>query len=293
MKRMSRKIITTLAVLLAVFTVSAAGWAAEASMKTGQTGKEEASDVAVPVIMYHHILKDRNRWGDYIISPAEFEADLQYITEAGYTSITVEQLIAYVTVGVPLPEKPIILSFDDGHRSFYAYAAPLLEQYGQRAVVAVVGEYSEQYSETDDHNVYYAYMSWEEIAEVSRSGAAEIQNHSYALHDNTGKRSGAKKMRGESTEEYAAVLWQDIEPLQEKLEAVTGKRPNTFVYPFGAVSAESAGILREMGFAAAFDCESKLNRFRVGDTDALMEIHRVNRRHGYSAEAILAKLMSD
>ena len=280
------KIFSVIALLLALFIISAGGWVA------GAAEVEADGTVAVPIIMYHHILKQESRLGDYIISPAEFEADLKYITEAGYTSVTVGQLTDYVQNGTPLPQKPIVISFDDGHRSFYSYAAPLLEKYSQRAVVAIVGDYSEQYSNTDDHNTAYAYMSWEEIAEVSGSGVAEIQNHSYSLHNNTGRRNGTKKLRGESVEEYARVLTEDIVRLQDKLEAVTGIRPAAFVYPFGAISDESTQILRDIGFSAAFDCESKLNRLQVGDTDALMHLHRVNRRHGLSAEEILAKLTS-
>ena len=282
----TEKISAVIAVLLALFTISACGWI------IGTANVDNSNSVAVPVIMYHHILKQESRLGDYIISPAEFEADLKYITEAGYTSITAEQLINYVERGIPLPEKPIILSFDDGHRSFYSYAAPLLEKYSQRAVVAIVGDYSEQYSNTDDHNTAYAYMSWEEIFEVCESGVAEIQNHSYSLHDNTGRRNGTKKLKGESLEEYTNLLHGDLGKLQDKLESVTGKRPNTFVYPFGAISAESTQILRDIGFSAAFDCESKLNFFSVGDVDALMHVHRVNRRHGYCVEEILTNLFN-
>jgi len=274
----------TAAVLAALFIVSLFGW-------RGRASADETQNVKVPVIMYHHILKEPSRWGDYVISPEEFEEDLRYLAEEGYTAVTATQLIGFVKYGLPLPEKPVVLSFDDGHRSFYAYAYPLLKQYDQKAVVAIVGEYSESYSVGEDHNVAYAYLSWDEIAELSASGYAEIQNHTWAMHDNTGRRNGVKRLKGESAEEYAAVLAADLGRLQDKLEEITGVRPNTFVYPFGAVSEGSAEILRELGFEAAFDCESKLNLLAFGDDEALMRIHRANRRHGRSARQILEKLV--
>ncbi len=280
----------TLALLTALFALSAIGWLGQSAATYAGNTRQPESAVRVPVIMYHHILRDSRRWGDYVVSPDEFEEDLRYLTDAGYVSISVTQLIAYVKYGEPLPEKPVILSFDDGHRSFLAYALPLLEKYGQQAVVAVVGSYSEAYSESDDHNVAYAYLSWDEIAEISAGGRAEILNHTWSLHDNSGRRNGTKRISGETLEEYSAVLHEDIGRLQDKLEAVTGARPSAFVYPFGAISGESVDILRDMGFEAALDCEGRLNLFTPGDEDALMDIHRVNRRHGLSAQAIIEKL---
>ena len=288
MPSLSTKALPVISALVILFTLSAAGWLVRSEAAPGT--EPTAGSVHVPVIMYHHILKDPSRWGDYIISPDEFEEDLRYLSAAGYTSISMTQLINYVKYGGPLPEKPVILSFDDGHRSFLTYALPLLKKYGQQAVVAVVGSYSETYSTGDDHNPAYAYLDWEEIAVLSASGFAEIQNHTWALHDNSGRRNGAKKLRGETLEQYARVLSDDIGRLQDKLEEITGTRPNTFVYPFGAVSPESVGILRDMGFEAALDCEGRLNLFTPGDEDALMDIHRVNRRHGLSAQAIIEKL---
>ncbi len=278
----------TLALLAVLFAVSAAGWLVCAPAAAAATTEDGA--VRVPVIMYHHILKDSRRWGDYIISPDEFEEDLRYLDGAGYTSVNMTQLINFVKYGQPLPEKPVILSFDDGHRSFLAYAMPLLEKYDFKAVVAVVGSYSETYSEGEDHNVAYAYLSWDEIAELSESGRAEILNHTWNMHDNRGLRNGTKMLRGETVEEYARALRGDVGRLQDKLEEVTGARPNAFVYPFGAISGESVAILRGMGFEAALDCESRLNVFAPGDEDALMRIHRVNRRHGLSAREIIEKL---
>ena len=70
--------------------------------------------VEVPVVMYHSMLKDEARHGQYVISPEEFENDLQYLQSHGYTTILIEDLIAY-TKGGSLPEKPVLLTFDDGY----------------------------------------------------------------------------------------------------------------------------------------------------------------------------------
>ena len=63
--------------------------------------------------MYHSILKDPQRTGDYVISPEQLEKDLIYLQNHGYTTVLLADLIAYVHEGTPLPDKPIVLTFDD------------------------------------------------------------------------------------------------------------------------------------------------------------------------------------
>ena len=70
--------------------------------------------VEVPVIMYHSVLKDEAQHGAYVISPAEFEKDLLWLKENGYTTVSTGELIAY-TQGGTLPEKPVLITFDDGY----------------------------------------------------------------------------------------------------------------------------------------------------------------------------------
>ena len=69
--------------------------------------------VSIPIVMYHSILKDEARHGKYVISPAEFENDLLYLQEHGYTTILIQDLINY-TQGGSLPEKPVLLTFEIG-----------------------------------------------------------------------------------------------------------------------------------------------------------------------------------
>ena len=71
--------------------------------------------VRVPILMYHSILKDSARQGKYVISPAVLAADLDALQVKGYTAITVSDLLAYVQDGADLPEKPVMITFDDGH----------------------------------------------------------------------------------------------------------------------------------------------------------------------------------
>ena len=81
----------------------------------------------VPIIMYHHILKDSSRQGKYVISPDEFEKDLLTLKEKGFTTVLIRDLVDYVYGSKELPEKPIVLTFDDGYESNHHYIIPIIE----------------------------------------------------------------------------------------------------------------------------------------------------------------------
>ena len=84
--------------------------------------------VHLPVLMYHSILKDSARQGQYVISPSVLSADLDALQQRGYQTVTVSDLLAYVYDGVSLPEKPVMITFDDGYYNNYVYAYPLRER---------------------------------------------------------------------------------------------------------------------------------------------------------------------
>ncbi len=232
--------------------------------------------IRVPVIMYHHMLKDTSRLGRYTISPAMFENDLIYLKEHGYESISVGQLIDHAETGAPLPEKPVVITFDDGYESFYTYAWPLLKQYGFKATLSVIGVYSDQYSENPDHHINYSHVTWEEVAEMTAGGLVEVACHSYDMHREGGPRRGARRMKGETAEQYRAALTADVERFQVQLETWLGARTVIYTYPFGDVSDDALPTLKALGFKAAMTCYEKPNYF-IGSKEELYTIMRFNR----------------
>ena len=100
----------------------------------------------LPIVMYHHISENPSQWNDYVISPAELESDLRYLRAQGYETVSVSQLLAWQAGQFQMPEKPCMITFDDGFESTRTYAEPLLEQYGFCGVVAVIGAVCEKFS---------------------------------------------------------------------------------------------------------------------------------------------------
>lgn len=243
--------------------------------------------VEIPVVMYHAVLKDESRHGKYVISPAEFENDVQYLKKHGYTTVLVEDLIAYARGEGELPEKPVLLTFDDGYYNNYLYAFEVAKQYKCKFVISPIAFWADRYTETGEQNAYYTHATWEELKEMADSGLVEVQNHSYDLHKSG---IGVKKVSGETEEQYKARLTADLEKAQDRIEAQVGARPTAFFYPFGAISRTTPELIREMGFSATFTCEERVSRI-TRDPESLYGLGRYLRVSGISSERFFAEKM--
>ena len=232
--------------------------------------------IEVPIIMYHSILKDPSRSNKYTVTPTVLEEDLKYIKDKGYTTVTITDLISYVYDNKPLPENPIVLTFDDGHYNNYGYLFPLLEKYDMKAVISIVGSYTDKFTETDEANLNYSYLRWKDIKELMDTGRIEFQNHTYNLHSNTGKRIGTKKIKGETDEHYKSILKDDILKLQQEFKENTNYIPQCFTYPFGGISNASLDIIKELGFKASLSCEQGINKL-TKNPNSLYLLKRYNR----------------
>lgn len=246
---------------------------------------ESRKGVKLPIIMYHGILKDESKQGEYVLSPLELESDMLYLKEHGYTPILCQDLISYVYSDKELPEKPVILSFDDGCYNNVQYVIPLLSKYNMKAVFAVVGTFCDKAEEENDPNPNYSYMSWKDCKEAYTSGRVEIACHSDNLHT-IGERMGAKKKANESYDDYRAVFMTDTLNFLDKIKTKSEIIPNTYVYPYGAVSEESLQLVKACGFKVSFSVEEKQN-YITKDKECLYRLNRYNRPSGISTEEFM------
>ena len=237
------------------------------------------------ILMYHSILDNPKRVGDYVITPKMFENDLKYLKQSGYETIVTRNLIDYVEKGTPLPEKAVVITFDDGYYNNYSYAYPLLKKYGMRGVLSVIGYYTEQYSKEKTFNNNYSHVTWKMIKEMSDNGVFEIQNHTYNLH-NLNKRKGVLKQKAENNEEYEKMLKTDIGNNQKLLSKNCGITPEAFTFPFGAVNKQASDIIKEMGFKATYGCEEGIN-YITRDPECLYELKRFNRTGDFDISKVL------
>lgn len=258
---------------------------------TNRTGGLDDSGYTceVPVLMYHHIAEEGD--GGVTISAACFEEQMAALSEAGYTAVDLEDLYAYVEEGTPLPEKPILITFDDGYESNYTIAWPVLEKYDMQAVIFTIGVSVGKDTYKDTGTAITPHFSYEEAREMAESGVISIQSHTYDMHqsaqlDESPARTSAVPLKGESEEDYMAAFLSDMErSMSEILEGV-GEPVTAMAYPNGDYTTLSQALCRELGLKATFTTEARTNVLVKGLPQCLYGMGRYNVEE-ISGEALL------
>ncbi len=161
----------------------------------------------VPVLCYHRI--EAGRKDDYTVSPETFAAHMQVLVDSGYTSILPSQLYDYLLYNKTLPEKPVMITFDDSRVEHFEIAAKEMEKRGFRGVFFIM---------TITYNKKN-YMTTDQIAALSKAGH-EVGLHSW---DHT---MVSKYLTEEDWKKNV------ISP-KEKLESIIAKPVNYWAYPYG------------------------------------------------------------
>lgn len=281
MRRTVIQMLATVLVLWGVFTANHTF--VEHAVPTATT--EEAS-IDLPILMYHSILKDSARSGKYVLSPDALAKDLDYLKIAGYQTITVGDLVAYVDSGTPLPAKPVMITFDDGYYNNYVYAYPILKERKMCAVVSIIGKQTALFSENGQENPYWSHLTTDRLHEMS--DVFEVQNHSWDLHA-YGHRRGCIRERGEDQATYRAFFEHDTQQTQQMLTDAGLPAPTCYTYPFGSLSTESEGLLRSMGFRSTLGCEEGINHI-TRDPECLYRMKRYNRPSGMLTHTFMKKI---
>ncbi|GHU88880.1 hypothetical protein FACS1894202_05880 [Clostridia bacterium] len=245
---------------------------------------ETAPPVELPVLMYHRLLKNNPQGDEYTITPDALERDLNYLQAENYTSVTTDQVIGYLSRGEELPDKPILLTFDDGHYSTLSYAAPLLERYGFCASVFVTGKFSDSETGTEPTPLY-SYISWEQMQHLP--SCLQIENHTWDLHLCGRGRNGIQRKKSESLADYRMRLASDLLTLQGKVAENARRVPVAFALPFGASCKDAVPVFDAVGIPLSFGSYSGINRLTVGgERHELKRLCRVPRK---SAQFLLDK----
>lgn len=196
----------------------------------------------LPVLMYHHVVEDGQECNDMTVTVSRLREDLQWLRDSGYTTVLPRELAA----GDPLPEKPVLITFDDGYRSNYNLAFPIFQEFEAKMVISVM-VYMQDNAASD-------FITWAMCREMIDSGLIEIGSHTYLLH-NLDERGGSFDPEGvngvqrkpdETAEAFQTRVLDDIQRsydlIAEKLEV----SPTFFAYPFGLTEPDADGLIREL-----------------------------------------------
>ena len=182
----------------------------------------------VPVLNYHQV--EEKNGNPLTLWPDQFETQMSYLADEGYTTITIDEMMDALENGTPLPDKPVIITFDDGYADNYEYAYPILKKYGFKATIFLIYDFT---------NAYPNYLTWDQINEMKESGLIRFESHTMT-HANLAELTSTDELRHEIADSH------DL--LSEKL----GYDMHYIAYPGGRVNAEIEEITRAAGYRGGF-----------------------------------------
>ena len=260
-----------------------------------QAGDSERSTADVAILMYHSFTENEEEVSGTTVLASEFEAQLQALREAGYTSVTYQQLIDFVTRGTDLPDKPVVITIDDGYQNNLDLAAPLLEEYGFTANIAVIGVSIGADTYKDTGEPILPHFSLEDALPWVEKGVLTLTTHSYDMHqvaslDGEDCRQGVLQMEGESEQAYIGALTQDYQTAVEQLEAVMGEVCPVYTYPNGLCSSLSEVVLQELGVRVTVTTQSGVNQLLKGADQSLFQLRRITVEGELTAQELLERM---
>ena len=234
-----------------------------------------APDTHFVAIAFHDVVDSAKDLDSDALTTDAWVGFLEWIVAMGVHPVTLDDVRAAGRGERALPERPVLLMFDDGYRSLYTRVFPLLLAYRVPAVAALTGEWMDA---PMDGTVRYGdadvprrrFISWDEAREMAASGLVEFASHSYTLHRNvradphgTQRPAAVARMHDatsgyETPAHYRERLSADLARARESMRARLGKAPRALVWPYGRDRADSLAMARAAGFEFAFTLDSGL-----------------------------------
>lgn len=239
------------------------------------------------VLAYHDIRTDLRKsfatQPDHTAVDADdFVRQLGWLHQNGYHPVSVQQIAEANAGGAPLPDKAVLLTFDDGLKSVYTHVFPLLRQFGFPAVIAVVGEWIDTPAHRpvqfgDQLLPRSGILTWDEVREMVASGLVEVASHSYAMHKGIhanpqGNLIPAAIARQyfqdtrnyEDDSAYAARIAADLQKNANTIKRETAIAPTVMVWPYGASNLIVERLASEAGMPLTMTLESGRNQASSG-----------------------------
>lgn len=184
----------------------------------------------VPVLLYHHVQPNEDiaekKQQNISVDAEVFVKQMEYLVSRGYHALTLQEFFSGLSE--TLPEKPVVLTFDDGYEDFYTWAYPVLKKNGIRATVFLpTGLVGNQ-----------GYLNWGQIEELKGSGLVTFANHTWSH----------KSLVGIPEEEVR----NEIATAKTQLEEHGMGPVEFFAYPYGSENQTVEKVLKELGTKGAF-----------------------------------------
>jgi peptidoglycan/xylan/chitin deacetylase (PgdA/CDA1 family) len=234
----------------------------------GPTPDGVARKLDVPILMYHYISRppagsDVYR-RDLSVTPEQFAEHMRYLRDAGYTTVTLDDLLDALTQGRRLPAKPVVLTFDDGYVDNYTNAFPILRENGFVGTFFIMTDLV-----TDEAP---GYMTWPQVEEMSAAGQR------FGSH-------GRQDHRGLSGRSKEYLVWVALGS-KEAIEEHLGYHPRWVAYPSGEYDDQTIAVFRSAGYWGGVTILQGTEH-SLGD---IFELRRIRVRGSHSASDLAGLL---
>lgn len=207
--------------------------------------------VTVPILLYHHISDTVST--EYSVHTDQFKEQMKWLSDRGYTSVNISDVSRAIVAGEDLPDRPVVITFDDGYLDVYQNAYPILENYGFFATFFIIGD-------TVDTR---GNLSAEQLQELVNHGweiGCHSMHHSYLT-------SGYN-------------LEEEIVGSKVLLESKIGDPVQTFAYPYGLTNATVTNYTINAGYTSAVG----LGSIMTHSTSTLFFLHRKEIKSWYTLD---------
>ncbi len=194
----------------------------------------------VPILTYHNLGEQAK--GRLVLAAASFREQMRYLKTNGYRVVSLADFVEFTRLNRQLPQRAVVLTFDDGYHAFKDHAYPVLKELGFTATLFIY---------TDWVGAGRAALSWAELRELSAAGM-DIQAHSKTHAD-------LRRAQGETEAQYARRMQAELEQPQDLFNRNLGRRSQILAYPYGRWEEGLLPKVREYGYIAAFSVRRQGN----------------------------------
>lgn len=228
---------------------------------------------SISILSYHHLLKNEENPfpnNDSVLSVENFQEQMKYLHDNNFNAITLDELEKFLRGEIKLPKNSIVITFDDGYKSNYIYAYPVLKEYGFKASIFMITKLiTNEPTKFDPKTLQY--LSWKEMKETK--DVFEYASHTDDLHRLDAKNKSFLVVQPKD------VVYADLKKTQELLETTY------LAYPYGQYTKNTMSILNDLNFKMAFTTKSgtvkpgndmlKLKRYVISPNTSLNKFKKI------------------
>ncbi|GIM28539.1 deacetylase [Clostridium polyendosporum] len=221
--------------------------------------KLTSENKGIPILCYHDVNPAQSN--ELLLSPEKFKEQMKYLKDNGYLPLTLDELYGFLRQNKPVPEKSVVITFDDGYRSNYTYAYPILKEFGFKATIFVISDFI-------DNDLY---MTKTQLKELSDYGL-DIESH-------TDKHEDLSTLNKEM--QITTMIKS-----KESLEYLLEKKINYIAYPFGRMNEDTKKAAEVAGYKLGFNLQQGL----ADRDDNIYNIDRIYISNDHSIDEFIKRV---